>query len=369
MNILFCYYGDAAHDARCQEEIQCLKGIGDLHFASYGTYNDSKDFKSLWITKNQRDYRQFLHVCKKAILKTQPNVLFLHDNYCALLIKFARKHLPACKIVYDMSELFIGGHKPGYIGLISRWSLERWEYKYLRYTDVTIAANGERADIARGYFALTHRPIVFDNVHKINDVFNKDEYMNKYIALFEKSLFTVFYAGGLSMAKERSTYRLMRDVASLGEKYQLIIAGNKANNDNEYDAIIQKNGKSNNIHYVGYIPRKELRFLLQHADVNVVTFELNSINNIFCASGKQYEGFFEGVPLLASENPPLRRICEEYGVGVSTSDFRAGILQLENDIDGYRERVKQYTETIKYDERISKLKTDIISRLKSIGRN
>jgi len=62
-----------------------------------------------------------------------------------------------------------------------------------------------------------------------------------------------------------------------------------------------------------------------------------------------------GVPILTGPNPPLKRLCEEYKVGVSTDDIKEGIFLLDNNIDKYRKNVTHYIEKIDYEKRIDNL--------------
>jgi hypothetical protein len=116
-----------------------------------------------------------------------------------------------------------------------------------------------------------------------------------------------------------------------------------------------KENEFSNVFYVGFIPRNEFRYMLNKANVSVSIFAQDTVNNINCASGKLFESLFEGTPILTSENPPLKRICNEYKVGVSTNNFREGILELEKNYEYYCRNVEVYTENIDVDDRIDSL--------------
>lgn len=238
--------------------------------------------------------------------------------------------------------------------------------KYLKFADVVIAANIERAKIMKEYFQLNEMPIIFDNIHKIDDEYDTFECNKKYNYLFNDDAFYIVYAGGIS--KKRMTFELIEAVGSLGNDYRLIILGNVSPKDkNEYDLMIKRN-KFSNISYLGFLPRNEWRYILSRSHISVSAFAQDTVNNINCASGKLYESLFEGKPILTSTNPPLKRLCNDYKIGVSTDNFLEGILELEKNYDEYCKNVETYISTLNYEERIDalaerlkeKIETDMI---------
>ena len=100
------------------------------------------------------------------------------------------------------------------------------------------------------------------------------------------------------------------------------------------------------------------------SQASVVLFDKNSINTKFCASGKCYESLFVKTPILASENPPLKRLCEQEGIGVSNDNFYEGIKTLENNYDYYVKNVENYLLKLDYDNRLKVLEKQILSVIK-----
>lgn len=363
MDILFCYYDDVNHDARAYEELLSLSRIGYVYFVSYTQPKEDMPNVNPVITKVQRNYLQFLYTAYRTIKMVKPALVFLHDNYCAPIIRIVRKIAPNTKIIYDMSELYLGRFnikRPIWVKIKSIL-LGIIEYNYLLNTDAVLSPNIERAFIAKGYYGLKEVPYIFDNIHVVQSTVPKGV-VDKYTKVVNRDKFNIIYAGGLDSAAGRDTVKLMKDVSEMGNRYQLYIAG-KYNIKN--DIVEQYITKPNsNIHYLGMLDRCELRHLYSLCNANVVTFELNTINNIFCASGKFYEGFFEGLPAIVSENPPLVRVCTEYGVGVVAfkHDYVRAIKQAELNNEKLIDNVKKYIKTIDYDSRIDRL-TEFINKV------
>ncbi len=359
MNIVFCYYDRIEFDARAQDTIECIQDFGKIFFVSLSKCSiDKYGVESFVIPK--RNYASFILKCKKTIKNVKPDLVFLHDNYCARLIPFIKKVCPNAVIVYDMSELYIGGQLKTKYGIISKYLLEYAEYKYLHYVDIVIAANEERAYIAKGYYGLNEKPIVFENIHRIDEKYDKDVLDKKYSSLFSKNTFKVVYAGGLSSA-QRDIIGLIKSFTLLGDDYELYIAGGNANST---DTINELN-KHNNVHYLGKLSRQELKYVINQCSLNVSLFDLRTINTIFCASGKVYEGLFEGLPVLLSPNPPNVRMISDYGIGeiVYEKNYSDCIKKIKNNYDLYKKNVNKYIEIIDYDNRIIKLRTELKSKI------
>lgn len=364
MRIVFCIYDDINYEARSQEEIECLIGMGEVSIVTIAPLHNHK-YADLYVKTTSRNYLRFVLTSYSMIIEQKPDVVFLHDDYCAILIPFIRRVIPKARIIYDMSELYLGGIVKGLKGWISNLIFHGNEKKYLRKVDCVISANQERADIARGYFSLSERPIVFENIHRIDEEYDLNECEELFGELFLSKKYTIIYAGGLLHAKERGTYELLSQMKELGPNFQIIVAGKSRENDKRFNSILEANHPINNIHYVGMLTRDKLRYLFQRSDINVVTFNQDTINNIFCASGKMYEGLFEGIPLLVSDNPPLRSKCTEYGIGciVEKDNYVEAIKRASEQKDSLEVAVSTFVRSIDYSTRIDKLRRNIIERI------
>ena len=152
----------------------------------------------------------------------------------------------------------------------------------------------------------------------------------------------------------------------LGDGYILLIGGKAEKNDLElFNSMVNSSGIKN-VHYIGFLSRAELRYLLRRCFINVSIFDMSCVNQIFCASGKVYEGLFEGVPVLTSENPSFKSLCSEYGVGIATSNYAAGIKKIINNYDYYKANVKNFVEVYPYEDRLDNYLREVLRRLKIV---
>ena len=359
--ILFAIYDKFSHDQRALETIKSLSNIGEVTVVSYDKVDNWDKIKFIVSDNGKRNYLQFKKSLKKTYKKLKPDIVFLHDNYAAFFINWLRKKKENVIIGYDSSELYYDKYDISIRGLKSL-ILNIQEKKYISQTDFVFAANLERAKIMKDVFHLKKCPIVWDNVHRIDDNINKKECDKKFGNIVSNSQNIIFYCGGIH--HNRGTFELIEAVKELGNKYKLVIAGTASKEElKEYKKVL--NGSSiKNFTYIGFVSRSELKYFLKKSKISVSIFDLSCINHIFCASGKIYESIFEGVPILTSTNPPFTRLCNEYGIGVSTDDYISGIKKIMNNYDEYVNNTKKLIKMLDYDNRIDKLTNLILNEIK-----
>lgn len=345
---MFIVYHDIRTEARTAEILEFAKEMGNTYFVSYSLPRNICDINMIHTGK--RSYFSFLWYAIIAISRVKPEVIILHDNYCAILLPWIKRIVPSAKIIYDSSELYIepNSSEPLLVQ-VANIILKGFEKNFLKLCDIVVAANIERANIMRRYFRLRETPIVFDNIHRIDEPFDEDACEKQYAPYLKEDAFCIVYGGGVHHT--RMTYELASAVGSLGPRFRLIIAGASTQIEQEKFALMLKRNNYYNVYYIGFIPRNHWKFLLNKADASIVAFLQNTLNNIYCASGKMYESFFEGTPILATENPPLKKICRTYGVGVSNNNFIEGIIELTRNYNNYRKNVEKFRDNIDMNKR------------------
>lgn len=371
--IVCVIYHDCNREARSMELLQCFSKLGRVHYVSYAKPKGMDDIACYLVDKkNPLALLAFISKAKKVIRKVKPEIVLLHDNDCSVLVPFIKRNFPDTKIVYDSSELYIP--MPGvketrdksesillYIKQRATGFRQKYEKRYLKDADMVIAANIERAEIMKEYFSLSQLPTVFDNIHRIDDEFDEKECEKKLAPVFKEDCFNILFAGGIGA--ERHTYDYIRGVNDAKVQCNLVIAGSASKMAVEqYEALIAELGMQN-VTYVGMLTRAQLRYCMRKSQASVVVFDKKSYNTIYCASGKCYEGLFEGIPILASENPPLKRLCEENGVGISDDNFARGIERLYDNYEVACSSVVTYVNRLDYEKRLCILEKEIRNNL------
>lgn len=359
MRCMFILYHDINVDGRSKELLECASLLGDTIFVSYkGIEEVNNNAKQFIVCNGKRNYIRFVFEASKIIRQQKPDILFLQNMYDAPLIKVAKRSKHDTVVIYDASELYISGVKPSRRTIKQKLSvfIKMAEEKNINMADVILTPTIERSYILQGYYSLSHTPIVFDNIHKLTETIDTSKCKTRYDEML-KNKFVIVYGGGI--ADSRYTFELCDAVHSLKEDYFMIITGAAGKDELHRFNEWKKTNQNKNVLYLGMLKKDEWRFLLQNAKISISAYKFYDMNLIFCASGKVFEGLFEGVPLLASLNPPFYNLCQDEGVGISTDDFASGIKNIRENYEMFKTNVQIYINKLHYSNRIIDLKEKI----------
>ena len=359
MKSLLIVYHNINTEARSQETCDLLKKYGQVICVSYATYQDDA-IKGVSNRNGKKSLLSFLINAARTIRSEQPDLIVLHDEYPMVLVPYIKSVAKKAKIIHDSSELYLlTNRKKGKTSLkseIARLFLYCVK-RHIHKVDLVLAANKERAQIMKTHYGLEKLPLVFDNIHKIEGDYNQEECDRKFAAVLNGKT-NVLYAGGIS--ENRMTYLLAEQFGALAsENVQLLIVGMKEHGAEEKLQLLLTEKHITNVQYLGFVSREELKYLMEKSSITISTFAMDTPNNINCASGKVYEGLFLGKPLLAGINPPLKRLCEEHKVGVSTQQFADGCRQILSNYAYYQENVQKYINSLDYAHKLDKLKEEV----------
>lgn len=247
---------------------------------------------------------------------------------------------PRCLVV-DCPELYLVERGNNLFGAFFN-ALERY---FARRADVVICANEERADIMLQRLSLKDRPVVFENLRELSYVDKQDreaaaEKLSPYLHGGELRIIST---NGCSVFRTDDV--LVRNLNKVRGNVRLFLVGNGSEKDrNEIQRIIDEKGLKN-VTILGRLSQSELKYLISQCHVGIVNYPQCDLNNFYCASGKLYEFVYEGLPVVTTTNPPLKRLCDTYGIGVADDAFWDGINQVLSDYDGYRARVAAFAQT------------------------
>lgn len=359
---VFIVYHDLSTEARSSEIASAL----EMAFSSVvcvcrkkPTYCDS-NVTYIVPPKAKIRYLSFLNAAKETIKKEKPDFIMLHDEFTAPLIDYIRHELPDAFICFDSSELNVGRKLPGIKNSICK-ILYYVEKKKIKGVNLILAANIERAEVMKNSYQLSTAFEIFDNIHRIDEDYDIEECTKKYGNLFTQKN-TFVYGGGI--AHGRFTFELVDDFKNKPDTNLVIVGSTTPESKKEFYELIEGQ-RINNITYLGFIPRREWKYLLEHACASFVLFKDDCPNTKYCASGKLYESLFVGTPIICSQNPPLQRICSEYGVGVSSNSFFEAAKTIVNNRTEYVDNINKYIAEIDYEHRIQHLAERLIMHYNS----
>lgn len=361
MKILFIVYHDLSTEARSKEFLDALKLISNdvTCLCRKGPLNSN--YCVIEEIGEGSHYIKFINKAKQLIKSINPEILVLHDEFTSVLIQYAIKKCNPF-IVYDSSELNVGRKLTGLKNKLAKL-LYHIEARHLKNCNLVFSANQERAEIIKKAYEITRPIYVFDNIHRIEDSYNEEECLEKYGKYLQRNKKVLTYGGGIS--RSRYTFDIIRQFSNNNNYIVLITGSASKDNLHEFNRIIRKNGV-NNIFYLGFISRGELKFLFERSVASFVLFDSLSLNTKYCASGKMYESLFTLTPIICSDNPPLARACKDYGVGISDMNFLKSADYISRNIDIFKKNIVSYIKQIDYEGRLVRLSRIILNTYDNI---
>ena len=353
--ILLVSYGNMKYDGRLRELIKVCKLVGNT---TYITRMDSLAEAAEQSHKVWTDgYPGFISYCVSVAKKMgEADILFADNRRSVIPCGIIRKESHPAFIIQDVRELYLANEMSSLSGKL----MCALEQRFMKKADMLLCAGDERASIMRGFFRV-EQPYVFKNFRKLEYApdFSMKVLSEKFDGLTGKNTFKLVSTAGCDVS--RTTDSLVLAMKDFKDKAELFLVGASIKEDmDKINKIIAENG-INNVHIVGRLNESELKYFISRCDAGVVNYGKYDTNNLYCASGKVYEFIFEGIPIVATDNPPLKSLCDEYGVGVSSGTYGKAISSLMSGYKYYKNKVVDFAASVdccKFNEMAAKAITN-----------
>ena len=357
MNIVIISFGIIEYDGRLKELREVFSSIGHVDLISC-SIGDSKDFFKIqsdsYLTK--KNYFRFVsHVLDSCKRIKKADILVSDNLFSAFPVLIAKSIIKPKYLIQDVRELYLHNESHGSTKIFTYF-----EKKLMRIADVVLAANEERAYIMKEQYKLKKKPLVFENIRFLDGAFDKALLDKKYKNVF-KYEFNIVSTSGLFM--ERDTDKLILAMKHLSEKFGLFFVGNSSDKDiTQCKELLRENGISN-VHILGRVPMNELRYIVQQCQIGAVHYHKNNLNNKYCASGKIYEFLHEGLPVVTTENPPLKSFCEKSKTGIADDLFYQGIADIAENYEVFQNNVRSFINKVSISEYRKTVAEKIIAQI------
>lgn len=364
MNILLISYGIKEYDGRLSELYKVAKQMGNVTLVCCGNNLSMVPEENIVEINSKkylspRVYVAFVYRCLQAAVKMKNIDILISDNlFAAIPSLLIRKLSNPTHIVQDVRELYSIKDITSKAGRL----FCKYEIALMHKADVVMCANEQRADIMQDNYKLEEKPLVFENIRFLDGRFDSEKLDEKYAGYFNYKV-NIVSTGGVSVL--RTTDKLVYAMSKLPKDYGLFIIGGGASEDKKIIQKIIDKYKLNNVHLIEKIPLAELKYIVRRCDIGIVNYHKRDLNNKYCASGKVYEYLAEGLPIVTTENIPLKIFSEKYNLGAADDDFYNGIIKVSNSIDQYKERVTKYISSISVDKYNSKIANSVLDTLKT----
>lgn len=179
------------------------------------------------------------------------------------------------------------------------------------------------------WFKLQHRPYVLPNKpYFIPTDSELDKLENKYKNLIDifNTKKVILYQGIIDPNRDLSNY--IKATKKLGPDFQFVLLGKDYNMVDYYKSI------DPTIIHIDFIPAPDYLCFTRKAFIGIVSYNTNSLNNVYCAPNKIWEYSYFRLPMIGNDIPGLKYSIYQYKVGVCIDEHSVdSIYQAIKSID------------------------------------
>lgn len=336
MNILLISYGDIDYDGRLRSLCNVFSKLGKVYAFTRGSSPINTNSKVC-----NSPYPIFILGAVRFAKNVNNTELLLLDNRKATIPGIIIKKIIHPKItIQDCRELYLIDEVKSIVSKIGCF----FEMIMVKKADIVICANKERAKIMGDLYGLNVEPFSYENLRQLQYQ-SKDE-----IDEAEKKFKPYMYEGEIRIVSSsgcsvtRTNDVLVDSMSKLDLPCRLFLVGDSTSKDIGVIKKIIDEKQLNNVEVLGRLSQAELKYLISHSHIGIVNYGQYDTNNRLCASGKLYEFLYEGIPVVTTTNPPLKRICENSGIGVADDDYYEGIRTVISRYDEFKQNIKVFIE-------------------------
>ncbi len=355
MEILLISYGDIGFDGRLRSLISVFSEIGNVHSFTRGVEPPNEISKVCNIP-----YIKFIGEAvsfAKEIGKIDWLVLDNRKATVPGLIIQKKCHpevtIQDCRELYLIKEV---KHFTGKGGCIV-------EKMMVRKADIVICANQERAQIMQKEYGLTKEPLTYENLRQLQYGSEKEleTAKKKFEPYLHEGEYRIVSSSGCSI--KRTNDVLVRNLDKVKKKCRLFLVGDSTPEERQEIERIISEKHLDNVEILGRLNQTELKYLISKSHIGIVNYGQYDTNNRLCASGKLYEFLYEGVPVVTTTNPPLKRICEQYSIGIADDEYADGINRIIDNYGSYIIKVEHFTAIHQIEDNDEKLISEIRTKV------
>jgi len=341
-------------DARVQRAARALEECVDITVIGIGKSSGEQMYAQILLSINSRigifRYFEYLRKVKRFLRRNIFDIFYAHDYFSAALVSWVRRKFPKTVIIYDSHELIFPAK--GFSNSKRDAFFSYFEKKAIKSANLVICASTERASLMKDYYQMSESPLVIENISQLEIIQdnNSQGYLDKANGILRSNGLILVYAGVLSQGRKIDS--LIDIVEERSYTKLLIIGGGPERQRLEMIASEKIPGR---YYFTGSIPYKYMGILLKECDVGYISYPTDSLNNTYCASNKIYEYASVALPMIATNNPTINSLFEEYSIGVIDSNLGNAFDKIISNIEGYKNNCIKFTDSHQWSEKAAQL--------------
>ena len=256
----------------------------------------------------------------RVVSRVETDVLSCHD-LPALRIGYVQNLLRAparrVKLVYDAHEFEIGRNTNGRRGRLAAWRIKQEEGFLMKRCAFSIVVNDSIADALQQVHHLEQRPVV---VRSTPALWVRDEdaiSRNRRAMLTEMPGVRYLLMSHGAIIRARGIPALIR-AASRYSDIGLVLMGMQEDRTfiKELQQLAEKCGLGGRILFCPAVSQQHLAEYVGAADLEVMMIEPVVQSYYYALPNKFFESIQAEVPVIASDLPEMRRIVDQYHIGL-----------------------------------------------------
>jgi glycosyltransferase involved in cell wall biosynthesis len=303
--------------------VEILRGIGDVTIVEVAVQGMehrewTEDIRRIRIQVPKQVGRlaRYLHSWSASLrvaLQVRPSAV-VAENFVVSFPGWLSAKLCGSVQRYDADDLIIPDTELTMTKRDLFWyKLQQWT---IRRAHLVIAANEERARFMAEHYQLKQVPTIMRNIPARNGRGPEDCNMVKRFLMPARcsvdEVFVIYQKDALLM---HGIGRFVEAMRYLPSNFRLVVAGDgpDLNRLKEQSKALEQNGRFASL---GRVPHRLLPAIIRLADVGITTHPFKGLNNnIYCSPNKIFGYAHAGLPVVATDQPPLRKWIERYGIG------------------------------------------------------
>jgi len=281
----------------------------------------------------------YMRLFVNAATSMPADVIVAHD-LPMLPSAYAVANRHQAKLVYDSHELYAEQE-------FSRKECALWrsiEDKYIRDCDLRMTVNPSIAKELQQRYQI-EQPLVIRNCEMLPDPLPTNSKLFHQAFSLDGSAKLILYQGGVSPNRNLKTLIQMMTYIS-DSSIHLVFLG-----DGQYKASLKKLGSKlnlqKNIHFHAAVSQSQLLDYTASADIGLIPYQGNCLNNRYCTPNKLFEFVVAGIPMIASDLPELRRMFHDYNLGMITNTASPMVFaKVVESLLGDPEKMDAYTAAV-----------------------
>ncbi|MGP3507879.1 glycosyltransferase [Paracidovorax citrulli] len=237
----------------------------------------------------------------------RPQVIIAHDLPMLPMGARLAEHF-SCALIYDSHEFFPGQIMPW-------WESRAWknlEKKYIGLADAIITVNASIAEVIGHQYGVAPVHVVQNVVDAPPGLFSAEKMLRTSIGLGHEERI-VLYQGGLSAGRNlRAIVLAMKSVRN--KSIRLVFLGDGEEFDDLKD-LVRTERLDQRVFFHPRVAQDYLPFYTSDADIGIIPYVANCLNNRLCTPNKLYEFLAFGIPVLGTDLVEVRRILDTYECG------------------------------------------------------